>query len=98
MLIRKIKKGLYEVLLEDDTESQYRVEDMRVSGSLPTAYKASQPWGVWEHINPQQAGKDFWKMGNELDVKDYTLLIEEKSFKDCIFAISLWEEANEILN
>jgi len=96
MLIRKIKKGIFEVLLEDDSNTQYRVEDSRVIGAIDRTYIVTHPWTVWENLGETE--EDFWKIGAEVDDGKYTNLISEKSFKDCIFAISLWEEANEILN
>ena len=97
MLIRKIKKGIYEVLLEDHTESQYRVEDMRTVGAMTTeSVTPSQPWAVWELKHAKDPKENFWKLGPEVDHEAYTHIISEKTFKDCMFAIALWEEANEV--
>ena len=95
MLIRKVKKGVYEILLEDTTDHQYRVEDQRQIGAMGESYVVAEPWAVWEKI---EGDDDFWKLGPELDEENYKFITSEESFKDCIFTISLWEEANEYIN
>ena len=114
MLIRKIKKGIYEILLEDNNENQYRVEDQRQEGALGSHnsdgtvaeagvegshYPAHNPWAIWEKVGESKKDEEnFWGLGPEIDVEDYVLLINQKTFKDCVFTIALGEEANECIN
>lgn len=81
MLIRKIQKGMYEII--DDCDNEYLVEDSRVTlaRNLPSDADSRQgDWGVWD-TEPSEGPR---------------LLINDKTFKDCLFAISLWEEAEEV--
>jgi hypothetical protein len=80
MLVRKISRGLYEVI--DPLQNNYRVEDSRRVGAFDRPNDSSVPhqrWGIWEQAN----GK--W---DQLD--------SNSTLHECLKVITVWCAASEI--
>tara|TARA_R100001510_G_C7656812_1_gene217278 strand:- start:7968 stop:8222 length:255 start_codon:yes stop_codon:yes gene_type:complete len=82
MLVRKLSKGLYEVI--DLQNNNYRVEDSTRTGAYdrPSQFnKMGQEyrWGIWE----QSKGEWEYLDGNP-------------TFKECLEVISTWSAASQL--
>tara|TARA_B100000212_G_scaffold179923_2_gene135398 strand:- start:3327 stop:3632 length:306 start_codon:yes stop_codon:yes gene_type:complete len=97
MLLRKINRGLYEVM--DTFENNYIVQDSRVPSakSLPNFCKTKDGyWTVW-YENPYQINVSTYEDERmELD-ESYVFINNDKTLKDCLFSVALLEEAQEII-
>ena len=80
MLVRKISKGLYEVI--DESMNNYRVEDSRREGAFDKPNGTSETrfrWGIWEQANGE------WQ---HLD--------RNQTLADCLKVISVWSNASQL--
>jgi len=96
MLLRKINRGLYEVM--DAFENNYVVQDSRVESakSLPTGVKTNEGhWGIWFENPLLFSGPSLENDRLELS-QEYVFINNDKTLKECLFAVALLEEAQEI--
>ena len=94
MLLRKINKGIYEAL--DAFENNYVVQDTRIAEAknLPDDCETSEGhWGVWFENLYQFSENENERM--HLD-EPYVFINNGRTLSDCLYAVSLLEEAQEV--
>tara|TARA_B100001287_G_scaffold276174_1_gene286085 strand:- start:847 stop:1122 length:276 start_codon:yes stop_codon:yes gene_type:complete len=89
MLVRKIEKGFYEVI--DDQNNNYRIEDQR---------RAEKPNGLIDQSklacpNPRTILHGRWCIYEQSE-GEWVYLDDNKTLKECLTVIETWAAASEL--